>query len=77
MCIGAAGLLGCNAMEMKTLSFSERWYLPPSPYSVTTEKTNRDIFTAVRTSDITQFVLRFFSDITITLQLPTIHPLNV
>jgi hypothetical protein len=28
----------------------KRWYLPTSPHSVTTQKTNIDIFTAVRTS---------------------------
>jgi hypothetical protein len=28
----------------------KRWYLPTSPHGVTTQKTNIDIFTAVRTS---------------------------
>jgi hypothetical protein len=30
----------------------KRLYLPTSPYGVTTQKTNIDIFTAVRTSDL-------------------------
>jgi hypothetical protein len=30
------------------------WYLPAGPHSVTAQKTNIDIFTAVRTSDIIQ-----------------------
>jgi hypothetical protein len=28
--------------------FPKRWYLPTSPHGVTTQKTNNDIFTAVR-----------------------------
>jgi hypothetical protein len=28
------------------------WYLPTSPYGVTTQKTSTDIFTAVRTSNL-------------------------
>jgi hypothetical protein len=30
----------------------KRWYLSTSPYGVTTQKTNIDIFTAVRTSNL-------------------------
>jgi hypothetical protein len=30
----------------------KRWYLPTSPHGVTTQKTNIDIFTSVRISDL-------------------------
>jgi hypothetical protein len=34
----------------------KRWYLPTRPHDVTCQKSNIDIFTAVRTSDITKRV---------------------
>jgi hypothetical protein len=30
----------------------KQWYLPASPLGITTQKTNIDIFTAVRSSDL-------------------------
>jgi hypothetical protein len=31
-----------------------RWYLSTSPYGIVTQETNIDIFSAVRTSDLTK-----------------------
>jgi hypothetical protein len=36
----------------------QKWYIPTSPHGVATQKTNIDIFTAVKTSDLIYWVLR-------------------
>jgi hypothetical protein len=40
----------------------KRWYLTTNPHGITTQKSNIDIFTAVRTSNLTQysFCLKMF-----------------
>jgi hypothetical protein len=49
---------GCNAvwptLKMKAARLPKYWCPSTSPHSLTTRKTNIDIFTAVRTSDITR-----------------------
>jgi hypothetical protein len=41
------------ALKIELNVLTKRWYLPSSPHGVATQKTNIDIFTPVRTSDLT------------------------
>jgi hypothetical protein len=41
-----------SALKMKTACSSEMLYPPTSPHCVTTQKTNIDILTTVRTSNL-------------------------
>jgi hypothetical protein len=48
-------------MQVDTNVLEEHWYLSVSPHSTTNQKTNIDIFTAVRISNLTFLVLWNFN----------------
>jgi hypothetical protein len=41
--------------KMEAVCSPNHWYLPASPHGITTQKTNINIFTVVRTSNLTGF----------------------
>jgi hypothetical protein len=59
------GILGCNAVQFLEprfaflLSYCMDGFGPASPHSVTSKKTNIDIFTTVRTSNLIQDLAYF------------------
>jgi hypothetical protein len=50
------GLLRCNALKMEEVFFPKRLSLPTSTHSVTTQKTNIVVFTAVRISNLDRVI---------------------
>jgi hypothetical protein len=56
-----------SLLKMETACFSNCCYLPTNPYSLTTRKTNMDIFTAIRTSNI-KTIIQILSEVYIALR---------